>query len=526
MRDSRLAPPYAVRMSWLTPPSVAGAAVLLSVLARALGDRLWDPDLWWHLETGRIIVERHAVPTADPFSFTAAGNPWIVQEWGSEVALRGIESALGLRGIIVWRGLMLLLVYALVARLFVREAGNRLGTWAVVALTAFAGAASWAERPNLFSFLLFVVTLGLLSRRDRRIWWFVPIAVLWANLHGMVLLGIGLVSLVAAAEGLKVAFAWEGADRAWARRLALVAAGGLAASLLNPAGPRLIGHAFRLVRIVSPVVTEWASPDFHDPAPLLFLALVLLAIAGVGLSSRRADPTDVALLAGFVTLGLFAVRNLPVAAIVVGYVASRNWLPLVREVLAGRRVPAAGAPPPGMRVDTPRVPVGLAAVNLTLVLAVATVFGVRIADRLPASGSIAEAVDPVYPRTLMTELRGTGVRLFTRDAWAGFALYLHWPRLRVAIDTRADFYGLDAVRRYQRIYAGAPEWEGTFERLCVTHVLIEERSGLAKAMQADPVWALRGSEPVASSLAGGTGTALLFVPRSPAPGCAGAALSG
>ncbi|HEU4402107.1 MAG TPA: hypothetical protein VFT43_08375, partial [Candidatus Polarisedimenticolia bacterium] len=38
-------------------------------------------DYWWHLATGRLILERHAVPHADPFSFTAAGRPWIDHEW-------------------------------------------------------------------------------------------------------------------------------------------------------------------------------------------------------------------------------------------------------------------------------------------------------------------------------------------------------------------------------------------------------------------------------------------------------------
>lgn len=502
-------------MSWLTPPGVLGATLLAAIPSRGLVQRLWDPDLWWHLETGEFILDRGAVPTLDPFSFTAPGQPWVAHEWGSEVLLRAIDSTFGLRGIIVWRGMMLFLVYSLVARLFLREAGNRLGTWAVVALGAFAGAASWGERPNLFSFLLFVVTLGLLVRRDRRIWWFVPIAAVWANLHGMVLLGLGLVAVVAAAEGLKLFFKWEGADRSWARRVSLVALAGLLASFINPSGPGLITHGLRLVRAVSPVVTEWASPDFHDPASLLFLATVLLAVAGIGLSPRRADPTDLALLGSFVTLGLFAVRNLPLSAIVAGLIACRYALPAARAMSAERRSRVTGTGASSASAPTSR---GLAILNLTVLLVAASFFVIRVERRFPPSGSLADALDPGYPRALAAGLRDPGTRLFSRDAWAGFALYLRWPDLRVAIDGRADFYGLPAVRRYQRIYAGAPEWEDAFRVWCVTHVLIEERSGLAKVISADGDWRLAGSESVISS-SGNREQALLFVRGKAPSGC-------
>jgi hypothetical protein len=32
-----------------------------------------DPDYWWHLRTGHLIVDT-GVPHTDPFSFTAAEN--------------------------------------------------------------------------------------------------------------------------------------------------------------------------------------------------------------------------------------------------------------------------------------------------------------------------------------------------------------------------------------------------------------------------------------------------------------------
>src|SRR5439155_7472905 len=206
----------------LAPSRIVAFAVLAAIPVKLLARRLEDPDLWWHLKTGALIVRNHAIPAVDPFSYTAPGKHWIVQEWLSEVILYGIHKAFGLYGILFYRALLVLIVYALVARLLVRRMGSGMGTWALLGLTAFAGSPNWTERPNLLSFLLFVVTLELLDRGGRAIWWFIPIAALWSNLHGMVVLGVGLVALIAVAEWLKIFARWEGADRPLAKRLSLV----------------------------------------------------------------------------------------------------------------------------------------------------------------------------------------------------------------------------------------------------------------------------------------------------------------
>src|SRR5262249_28959330 len=54
-----------------------------------------DPDYWWHLKTGELILHNHAVPRTDPFSYTAAGKHWVAHEWLSEVIIYGVQSLLG-----------------------------------------------------------------------------------------------------------------------------------------------------------------------------------------------------------------------------------------------------------------------------------------------------------------------------------------------------------------------------------------------------------------------------------------------
>src|SRR5437660_9562252 len=104
----------------LTPPYIVGFAMLASIPVKLLTERLSDPDLWWHLRTGQLIVATHHIPRADVYSYTVPGRHWVVQEWLSEVTLHGIQKAFGLYGILAFRALILFVVYALVAWLFVR----------------------------------------------------------------------------------------------------------------------------------------------------------------------------------------------------------------------------------------------------------------------------------------------------------------------------------------------------------------------------------------------------------------------
>ena len=72
----------------VTTPSRARALVPLCVGAGAylfflfVGDTLLqDSDSFWQIKIGQWILDRHALPTTDFYSFTRAGEPWISTSW-------------------------------------------------------------------------------------------------------------------------------------------------------------------------------------------------------------------------------------------------------------------------------------------------------------------------------------------------------------------------------------------------------------------------------------------------------------
>jgi hypothetical protein len=479
------ASPWAAR---LAPSRIVAFAVLAAFPIKLLTRPLQDPDLWWHLKTGALIVRNHAIPVVDPFSYTAAGKHWVVQEWLSEVILYGIHQAFGLYGILFYRAIVVFLIYLLVARLLVRRMGSGMGTWALLALTGFAGALNWTERPNLLSFLLFAATLTLIDRRDKAIWWFLPLAALWSNLHGMVVLGLGLVAVVAVTEWLKIAAPWQGADRAWAKRLSLVTVAGVGASFLNPYGPGLFVHAFKLIRLVQGFVGEWASPDFHSSGQIVFMVLILVTLAVLAFNPERPDPTDVALALAFVVLALQAARNLAVSSIVLGYVCAR-YLPAALSVLPRR---------PGPRKDvgeSSSVLLGIMGVVIVLIG-----LGVLLVAGFPKSAQPKDILDEKFPIAAIQALNRPGVRVFAQDGWSGLVIFYDCgpvptiaqgcQHARIFVDLRWDFYGAKISGEYNDIHDARPDWEKELNQSCTTDVLVTPRAPISQVLALDHEWRL------------------------------------
>src|SRR5581483_10560570 len=101
---------------------LAQIAVLATPAAMVLhqGDAAIDPDVGWHLQTANWILQHHALPHSDPFSYTRAGAPWAAYSWLFELLLGGFYRILGLRGIVLYTALMALVISWALLRLLSR----------------------------------------------------------------------------------------------------------------------------------------------------------------------------------------------------------------------------------------------------------------------------------------------------------------------------------------------------------------------------------------------------------------------
>jgi hypothetical protein len=286
-----------------------------------------DPDYWWHLRTGHVIVDDLAVPSTDPFSFTAASKHWVAHEWLSEVIIYATQS-LGGYGL----ALLLFASVALGTLLLTYRTCVWLGAsrWVAVLLFIWAGLMTvpyWTVRPQVFTWFLFATFIAVcLQHRGsggNRLWLLPPLMVLWANLHLGYAFGLAVVGVYAFSLSFE-GFVWK--ERRQLKPVFLVLGACIAATLLTPSPVELLLYPLRYATPGNTNIAwinEWQSPDFHNPfyTPL---ALALLTLAGIGVFGRRRDLFLPLLALIFAGMALQSVRNQPLFAVVFVLVMSQR----------------------------------------------------------------------------------------------------------------------------------------------------------------------------------------------------------
>ncbi len=444
-----------------------------------------DGDLARHLRLGELMLDHHALLRQDVFSFTMAGRPFLPFEYGSELIYAGAYKAAGLAGVAVLAGLVLALTYALVARFLIRRGGDPLLAYLVSMAAAVLSAAHWLARPHLFTLVLVVVLLELLQHTTRRaLLLYVPLFVLWANLHGGFSFGCILIAVYAVGEGAEGLLA--GAERrlwfARAKHHAAALGLALASSLVNPFGYRLLAHVFGFFgnSAILRQTQEFMSPDFHTINGKLFLLALMAVIVALAWSRRR--PTLPVLLVVLVTIAfsLLSQRNIELFALTALPLLALHFDPEWRAMpFLGRaksvfqrehrgRYPGAGA-----------VVVGLLLV--VLALAGGSAAGVTVVpDRFDGKA---------FPVRAVAEARAARLegRMFNNFIWGGYLLQA-WPEQRVFIDGGTDHYGEELFNEYIKVWSLEPGWRDVLKRWDVSLALVPPDSRLADQMVRDGDW--------------------------------------
>lgn len=265
------------------PAALAGLLVgAVFVLERAF---ILDPDLWWHIKTGEFILSTRRWFNADPYSYTAAGAPWMSCEWLGDVLLATVHRIGGVQGLyallVVLGSTIVLALYALA---LLRSRNCKAALFATALLLPLTGP-SFNLRPQMVGYLFLVLTLIIMERlrqgKARSIWWLPLLFVIWVNTHGSWIIGIGVVGLYIAC-GLKNfqvgglrAEAWTKSERL---QLEMVFMLSLAIIPITPYGVRLAGYPFTVASSL-PIslanVVEWRVMPFDLSVGKIFLMLVL-----------------------------------------------------------------------------------------------------------------------------------------------------------------------------------------------------------------------------------------------------------
>lgn len=464
----------------LLAAAAAGALLVLAAYVLVLaGGPIATDDAWWHLAMGRVYAHEGPWPAGDPLLHTAHADAPVQHEWLFGVLLHGIESAGGFAALRAAHALAALGSVALAFSLCRRQGGSVVAGCAGAAL--FLVLAWWRLfqlRPDLASIPAALAVWPLLLERGgppsaRRVAAFVGLSALWANLHSLFAIGLGLVAAALLALPLR---AWlarrlpaaerppRGDAAPTARRLAAALGLGALASAANPRGfeQHLTFLASSRETGIWRVHDEWTP--FHPFAfdytteamsrlawlatDALLAAFLLTAAISAARFLRRPDARRLAACDPV----LFALGCAGSVALLVSI--RFLWLgifPLL-FVLRALRVELAAAPG---RARASRAALAALAVALAAAFPRWTPWaGVRALQAPDVRAWLAEPfVTGKYHPTGVRFLRDAGLEgnLFNKYPMGGFLGYWLAPRLRTFVDSRTEHYPAEVLEEYSAV---------------------------------------------------------------------------
>jgi hypothetical protein len=410
-------------------------------------------DLWWHMASGRWILEKRTLHFSDPFSYTCHGFPWFHPEWFSDVIFYGWAKLFGEATLVWWKWAVLVGAFALLFRHLRSTWGHSTVAFLCTLAAIAVGAPFFDIRPQLYTVLGFVVVLALMLPLSRWMWSLPLVFMLWANLHSGIILGLVVVGLV-----LVLAYLYGEFPRRGALLLGLCLLG----CLINGNGLQAITWPIRFaLDSKSPFVTvaEWLPP--YAPggirSPLYYPSIVAFAISIVVVIASRAyrrQPrlTLSSLLLGLVTLlmSLRSRRFIPLF----GIAQSLLLAPALLVILSGLKRRFLDWAPTLAR---PRVwQVALPAAALA--------FGAWRLYPYPLSSNAflyltAQDTFPVEAMNFVeaNQLQG---KIFPLYNWGGYVELRDSGRLQVFIDGRAGtVYDEKTYLQYLRVLGMHRGWE-------------------------------------------------------------------
>ncbi|MEO7571962.1 MAG: hypothetical protein ABIX10_05945 [Acidimicrobiales bacterium] len=441
------------RVSW-------GAAGGMCILAAgmAVGLRpLADNSFFTHLATGRIILDDGAVPSVDPYTFTAQGDPWVVQSWLASLLYGVVEQLGGSTGLRLLMGTVAAAL-ALLAWRLTRPAEGVVIRIALAGVAVAVGAELWAERPFMLG-LLALATVAIAADDGLDPHWLVPVGWLWVNVHGS--FPLGLVYLLVLLLGRRLDHAAPGPEASCLKWLIV----GIALGAVNPVGPRLLVFPVELLQRQDVLrnVVEWRSPGFEGASQRLFLfqlaACILLLV-------RRPSYRSGLVIVVFATAALLGARNLPVASI------------LLLPVMASA-APALGSLRSSGRDRTARMLAAAGLAGLVLV----------VMSRLRQPDFDLRS----YPVDALAHLEEASVvleahRLATPDTAGNLLELLYGSGERVFYDDRFDMFPDEVSAAHLSLVRADTGVRDALAGHDIDLVLWTRRGSLVQRLSVDPAW--------------------------------------
>ena len=460
-------PSSTAKWAWVSAASASALAILIAPW------RLLSTDAFLALVTGREIAQ-HGLPRTDELAYATHGHVWTDQQWLGQLAIYEMDHLAGLRVTLVMQALVTAVAFAITAKYALDRGASEAATL-VCGVAGFGlGATFFTLRPQLFwivGFALLLVWLGADSRApSKKVWWTIPMMAIWANVHGVVVMGamfVGLRAALGVLEGLRDRnLRWTGRNVA----LGLAAA---ATPFCMPYARELPHYLQQINHLQSPArqlpILEWNRVGWPSDWPffVIFAAITILMVVVHWKKLSRPAFFETLVLAITGLASWQASRHLQWFGMALAAYAplALDATPVIREGRVLARVASA------MRLIGPAV-FFILVVRLLMMKDDTLERGYSLDALAPLSSAMAER--PTSPVAIS-------------DVWADWALW-YLPELRGRLEADVRFELLDdAQAREMGVFLFAkPGWQKVYPEAKIVLVARKAHEALDKGIRAEP----------------------------------------
>ncbi len=444
-----------------------------------------DIDMWHEMSLFREALTIGWIPRSDMFSYTPTINPVVHHEWGNGALLYcvTVASKLGSVGLLIFK-------YALSAAIgatcyaCARRQGASTPAFAFLApIGIFLGMIGLTTiRAQVFTLLFLIVLIFLLEedRRGRR-WWiaaWLPVYVIWLNLHAGFLVGAGLFFFYILERFLSEFINQNTIQKAFlqVRHLFIVWLAMIFLVMINPYGFDYLSYLWYATTLDrTSLILEWRplwQPQLYLLLGLFAFSLLVLIYSAAKCELKKLPGMLFLLVTAW--MALRHVRHVSIYAViwiayVPAYTEKTELAQLFWKLWRNRKS------------------------FLCLFWVAVGVLGVSLAIHsrfwqvhIPTTSAEEKEGLPIYPSGVINYLSeqkfiGNVMTPFSAGAYVSWKLY---PKVKVSMDGRYEAaYPPEAVAENVEFYRAKDGWQKTLTRYSTDAVLVPHSSPLDQLIE-------------------------------------------
>jgi len=474
---------------WLLPSFAAMSFAIYPIIVLFYPDvMLKDPGIGWHLISGHYMIDHKELLRHDIFSFTRPGQEWTTYEWLFQCFAAGLEKIGGLPLLTAVTALIYGSLPILIYKRMLNEGANVYIAVLLLFLTFFGLFGHCHARPHIFTYFFFALLLErIFSYEQQRIsarslFLFVPIMMLWVNLHGGFLVGLAIPGIAFLVYLGRFFYSKEPDDKDRAKTYFFFGFALSLASLVNPFGWNLHLSILHYLSLNSlHMMSEYASPNFNSPysSARVFELLILSLFLLISRKKHKISLLELALLVFFIYQSLHAVRHIFLFCLLAVPILAKELTRMINKhdnwfTKRSQKIVSEQQKLKSDRVWIPLICITLIILSLTTTdLFKKDLYGRHLTSE---AGAYIENNIEKFKTPFNTENIG------------GALIYHFWPDIKVFGDDRSDFYGDDFyIDEYIETLRTNSEWETTLKKYNITSAIISNQR-LTTLMKASPNW--------------------------------------